>query len=393
MRIAIVNTVPNGSTGRLMMEIANIAREKGGNVVTFSKKWKGEQIQFSNHYYLGSYLTNYFNTFFSRVTGIADVLSIKSTLQLINYIKKNRIDIVHLHNIHGWYMSFPMLFRFLKKENIKVVWTLHDCWAFTGQCPYFTFPECNKWKTGCGGCKRKHEYPSTFVDNTSYMWKKKRKAFLGVNDMTIVTPSKWLKELVEQSFLGEYPVKVINNGIDLSVFKPIQSNFREKYNCNDKIILLGVAFAWERRKGLDVFIDLEKRLGEAYQIVLVGTDDTVASQVPGSIICINKTENQTELAQIYSAADMLINPTREENYPTVNMEAIACGTPVITFKTGGSPEIIGEGTGAVVNVDDLEGLILTIKSTIKNQLRCVEYAKNHFDKNTKLAEYLDVYQI
>ena len=221
----------------------------------------------------------------------------------------------------------------------------------------------------------------------------KKELFSGL-DLTIITPSEWLAGLVKESFLKDYPVKVIHNGIDLSIFKPTESDFRAKYNCEDKFILLGVAFGWGKRKGLDVFIELSKRLDERFQIVLVGTDENVDKQLPNNIISIHRTQNQKELAEIYTAADLFVNPTREENFPTVNIEALACGTPILTFKTGGSPEILDETCGCVVGKDDVEGLhgeinrIYTEKSFSKEA--CLARAAK-FDMNDKFEEYVDLY--
>ena len=257
--------------------------------------------------------------------------------------------------------------------------------------------KCDKWKTGCYRCPQYKEYPKSLFDNSKKMYRLKKKLFTGVENMTIVTPSEWLADLVKQSFLKYYPVKVIHNGIDLNIFKPTPSDFKEKYNIPDsKHILLGVAFGWGKRKGLDVFIELAKRLDyNKYQIVLVGTDDITDKQLPTEIISIHRTQNQQELAEIYTAADVFVNPTREENYPTVNMEAIACGTPIITFKTGGSPEIITEKTGVVVDCDDIDAMqkeikrICEIKPFTKED--CINQAKL-FDMNDRFQEYVDLYK-
>ena len=223
----------------------------------------------------------------------------------------------------------------------------------------------------------------------------RKKQLLSGLDLTIITPSQWLADLVKQSFLKEYPVKVIHNGIDLSVFRPTPSDFREKYHIpEDKFVLLGVAFGWGRRKGLDVFVELSRRLDpEKYQIVLVGTDDAVDKNLPENILSIHRTQNQQELAEVYTAADLFVNPTREDNYPTVNMEAIACGTPVVTFDTGGSPESVDEGTGVVVECDDVDAMEREI-SFIRRERpfapeACCERAKQ-FDKNLRFQEYLNL---
>ena len=287
-----------------------------------------------------------------------------------------------------------MLFEYINKHAIPVIWTFHDCWAFTGQCPYFDIVGCDKWKKGCHHCPQIHVEPkSLFLDTSRFMWNKKRKLFNLPQQMTIVTPSRWLADLTRESFFKNYPIKVINNGINLDVFKPAPSDFREKYNRKDKYILLGVANEWGERKGLDVFIELANRLDDSYQIVLVGTNDNVDKQLPVNIISIHKTYNQKELAEIYTAADLFVNPTREENFPTVNIEALACGLPVITFETGGSVEIIDEYCGQSVKRNDIDVLIKGI-ADIRNipyeRDACIRRSKN-FNMSDKFQEYIALY--
>lgn len=398
MKIVEINTCDYGSTGKIMQNIACRARENGIDVLTFSRSWKKNKIKVLNgHIYFGKYWDNGLHHVLRKITGFDSCFSIFGTKELLKKITVFQADVIHLHNLHGDYVNIPMLFRFIKKNKVKVIWTLHDCWAFTGHCPYFTMVNCDKWKTGCYKCPQYKEYPKSLFDNSKKMYRFKKKWFTGVDDLTIVTPSEWLAGLVRQSFLKDYPVKVIHNGIDLELFKPTESDFRKKYNIpEEKFILLGVAFGWGKRKGLDVFIDLQKRLDNAkYQIVLVGTDDNVDKQLPRDIISIHRTQNQTELAEIYTAADLFVNPTREENYPTVNMESIACGTPVITFRTGGSPEILIEKTGMVVDCDDIDGLQHGIEKICEQNLfstvDCIEQAKQ-FDMNKRFKEYVDLYK-
>ena len=293
------------------------------------------------------------------------------------------------------YINLPLLFKYIKKHNVKVVWTLHDCWSFTGQCPHFDIIGCDKWLTGCYSCPQYRDYPSSFVDRTKLMYKKKKKWFTGVRDMTLVTPSKWLAGLAARSFLAEYPVTVVNNGIDLARFRPIQSDVKERLGCADKFLLLGVSFGWGVKKGLDVFIELAKRLPPEYRIVLVGTDEETKKSLPDNIIAIQRTQDQKELAQIYSAADLFVNPTREENFPTVNIESLACGTPVLTFRTGGSPEILDETCGAVVPKNDVNDLIKAIQTICREKpydskaccLRAQEY-----EANDKFLDYVKIYE-
>ena len=351
MKILEINSTNYGSTGNIMLQIADTARRKGHTVITCcpaSRENKKKSVE--NQWLIGSRFSRNVHLKLFEYTGFNGCFSLVSTFTFLHKVKKFKPDIIHLHNLHNCYINLPMLFKYIKKQKIQAIWTLHDCWTFTGQCPYFDLAKCDKWKNGCHDCPQINVYPSSKVDRTRTMWKLKRKWFTGVEDMTIVTPSEWLGGLVQQSYLKGYPIKVINNGIDLNVFKPTESDFRQKHHLENKYILLGVAFGWGKRKGLDVFIDLAKRLDDRFQIVLVGTNDDVDKLLPANIISVHKTNNQQELAEIYTAADLFVNPTREENYPTVNMESISCGTPVLTFKTGGSPEIPNVKTGYVVDV-------------------------------------------
>lgn len=390
-KVAIINAVPYGSTGKIVRGISFAAESEGFETFIYYSWTKGLRKSKEKNVMIGSFVGKVFHMCMGRLTGFNGCFSWFDTWRLIRKLKKESPDIINLHILHNWNINLPMLFSYIKKNNIKVVWTMHDCWALTGQCPHFVMAKCDKWKSGCYSCPQYKEYPQAFVDQTKKMWALKKKWFTGVTNMTIVTPSLWLADLVKQSYFSEYTVKVINNGIDLSVFKPTESDFRQKYHCEDKYVLLGVAFGWGKRKGLDVFIELSKRLDAKYQIVLVGTDDVVDKQLPSNIISIHRTHNQTELAQIYTAADVFVNPTYEDNYPTVNLEALACGTPVITFRTGGSPETIDNTCGIVVDCDALDTLEHEIKNIVKNQIYSQEscvMAATRFDMNDRFAEYV-----
>ena len=385
-----------------MLQIADIARSYGFEATTYSpipfvRGKKNKLNTYKNHYWWGSRFESFLHYYLGVLFGINGLLSIFGTKQLIKKLKMFSPDIIHLHNLHGFCLNIPMLFRYIKKNNIQVVWTLHDCWAFTGHCPYFSLTKCDKWKIKCHKCPSYKEYPKSYFDNSKKMYKLKQKWFTGIKNLTIITPSQWLADLVKQSFLKEYPVQVINNGIDLSIFQPIESDFRKKYCIsNDKKILLGVAFGWGKRKGLDVFIELAKRLDqEKYQIVLVGTDDNTDKQLPPEIVSIHRTQNQRELAEIYTASDLFVNPTREEVLGLVNIESLACGTPVLTFKTGGSPECVDEICGAVVDCDDIDALEKEIIDICArnpfSRENCLKRAKS-FDMYKRCEEYIKLYE-
>lgn len=397
MRVVEINSCNHGSTGNIMLNIAQHAQQKGIEVVTcYPKSRSNMQKKINNRLLIGSRLSRNFHIMLGKLTGFQDCFSIIATLKLLQKLNNNKPDIVHLHNLHGDYINLALLFYYIKKNQIPVVWTLHDCWSMTGQCPHFTMVNCNRWKTGCHNCPQYREYPASYVDRTKKMWKLKRKWFTGVTNMTIVTPSKWLCDLVKESYLKEYQVRVINNGINLDVFKPTLSNFRERYGIRKgKYIVLFVAFGWEKRKGLDVIQLLSELLDDRFQLVVVGTDESIDQILSSKIISIHRTQNQSELAEIYTIADIFVNPTREENYPTVNMEALACGTPVITFRTGGSPEIINRKTGAVVESDDIEAMKNTIMRICESQPysseACLQRAKE-FDKDKRFEEYVALYR-
>lgn len=397
MKTAVINSVPYGSTGKIAYEISKEAEYYGYEVFQYMgySSHPINDIKSSNAL-IGGRIDKAIHIVSSSVTGFNGCFSYFSTLELLSKIKKLNPDIIHLHNLHGWYINLPLLFRYIKKHNMKVVWTLHDCWSFTGHCPYFDIARCNKWKTGCHKCPQYKAYPQSLFDNSKFMYGLKKKWFTGVKNMTIVTPSEWLAGLVKQSFLRDYPVKVINNGIDLNTFKPTESDFRQKYRCENKYIVLGVAFGWDRRKGFDVFTEIANRLdGEKYQIVLVGTNEETDKLLPENIISIHRTQNQTELAEIYTAADVFANPTREENYPTVNMEAIACGTPVVTFNTGGSPEMLDTTCGTVVSKNDIdamyEEIIRICETKPYSEKACLKRAES-FDGKEKYREYMKLYE-
>ncbi len=392
MKIVQINaTCGVGSTGKICVTISELLNEKNiENYILYSQGCSDYKygIKYINDKYIKVQALK------SRVLGNFGFNSNLPTKKLIRELEMIKPDIVHLHNLHSHNCDLKSLFTYFKKKKTKLFWTFHDCWAFTGYCTHFDMIGCNKWQDECKNCPQTKGI-SWFIDRSNELFKLKRELFSGL-DLTIITPSQWLADLVKQSFLGEYPIKVINNGIDLDVFKPISSDFKEKYNCEDKYIILGVAFGWGIKKGLDVFIELANRLNKDYQIVLVGTNDKIDKILPDNIVSIHRTQNQTELAKIYTAADVFVNPTREENYPTVNMESLACGTPVITFKTGGSPEMLDETCGAAVPKNDIESLLNKIKICCKENLYsredCIKKSKQ-FSAKEKFLEYINLYNI
>lgn len=392
--VVAINGANVGSTGRIMRGISELAESKGFKVYQAYPKSRNVLPTRKNDIIISSVPVKYLSTRAARLTGLNGCFAWLSTMKFLRKLGKIKPDILHFHNLHDSYINLPMLFNYVKRRHIKVIWTLHDCWSFTGHCPHFAYIGCEKWKRGCGNCPQLQVYPSTNIDTSKWLWSKKKKWFTEVEDLTIVTPSDWLASLVKESFLGSYPVKVINNGIDLDVFKPIETDFRESNNVKSSYLILGVSFSWGKKKGLDVFFQLAEKLNDNYRIVLVGTNEALDDQLPKNIISIHKTNNQIELAKIYAAADVLVNPTLEDTFPTVNIEALACGTPVITFATGGSPEIIDSTCGCVVPIDDIDALVAEIKRVCEkkpySKQACIRRA-SIFSRDSSFAKYLDLY--
>lgn len=394
MKVLQINSVCGvGSTGRIATDLYKVLEVQGNKCkIAYGRGTAPEGIDSIK---IGSNLDNYYHVFKTRVFDKHGFGSVNATKKFIEEVKEYDPDIIHLHNIHGYYINIEILFNYLKEANKPVVWTLHDCWAFTGHCAYFDYVGCEKWKNGCSNCQQKGSYPNSKVaDNSRWNYEKKKELFTSVKNMSIITPSKWLANLVKESFLGKYNIEVINNGIDLDVFKPTESNFREKYNLQDKFIVLGVASVWEERKGLKYFIELSKMLDNKYKIVIVGVNEKQKEGLPDNIISITRTNNVKELSEIYTAADVFVNPTLEDNFPTTNLESIACGTPVITFDTGGSPECIDNENGIVVKKGDIDGLYKAIYSISKNSLDKYKNIKIYdlFNKQIVFNDYIKIYK-
>ena len=387
--VQINATCGAGSTGKICVAVSKLLSEQ--NIENYIYYSTG-----NSSYPLGrKYMSDKeikLQALLSRVFGNYGFQARRATKRLIKELEKISPDIIHLHNIHSHNIHFGLLFDYFRTRKIKIYWTFHDCWAFTGYCPHYDMLGCEKWKNeGCHNCPQKNRF-SWFVDRSKYIFEKKKKTLQGL-DLTIITPSQWLANQVKQSFLKQYDVKVINNGIDLEVFKPTESDFRQRYNLENKFIVLGVAFGWGERKGLDVFVELSKRLdSNKFQMVLVGTDSKIDDKLPRNIISIHRTNNQRELAEIYTAADVFVNPTREENFPTTHLESLACGTPVIAFNTGGCSEMLNSSCGCVVeknNIDSLCKKIIDVctKKTYVREI-CIQTSKS-FCAHEKFKMYLN----
>lgn len=348
MKVLQINSVcGKGSTGRIVLDIHNALIEQGHkSLVAYGRE---PAIGCENAMRIGTKKDIYAHGLYTRIFDKHGLGSQKATRQFIKNIEAESPDIIHLHNIHGYYLNYEILFRFLKNFGKPVIWTFHDCWPFTGHCAYFTYAGCERWQTFCHDCPQKRSYPGSLVfDNSRRNFERKREAFTGVKDLTIVTPSEWLAGLVKQSFLSEYETVVIPNGIDTTAFRPVPSDFKSRHAIENKFMILGVANVWDQRKGLKYFLELADILENDEIIVLVGLTKKQVESLPANIIGITRTNNIQELVEIYSAADVFVNPTLEDNYPTVNLEAQACGTYVVTFDSGGTKETIIDSSHGTV---------------------------------------------
>lgn len=370
------------STGRICTDLADALTEQGHTVkIAYGReevpdKYKKYAVR------IGSDLDVKLHGVRARLLDESGFGSKIATVKFIEWVKKYDPDVIHLHNIHGYYINIEVLFNYLRTCEKKIIWTLHDCWAFTGHAAFCEAANCERWKKCCHNCPKRDDYPKSLYDNSKLNWLKKRKTFTGIPNLQIITPSKWLAGLVKKSFLRKYPVSVIYNGIDTSVFKPVDSSdLRKKLNIGNKKVILGVAAIWDARKGLADFIKLNTLINKnEYQIILVGLTEKQISKLPKSMIGITRTDSVEQLVEFYSLAYVFVNPTYEDNYPTTNLEAIACGTPVITYDTGGSGES-ALSYGLIIkkhHIEEIVSIIITFeeKKGISNSfdIQSMKYA-------------------
>jgi len=393
----ISSEVNSGSVGRIAEQIGEQVLEQGWE--SYIAYARANQPSCSNVIKIGTNFDLIKHGILTRFTDRHGFGSKGATRELINAIKRIKPDIIQLQHLHGYFINIEILFDFLSKSDIPVVWTFHDCWSFTGHCAYYEFIGCDKWQTGCNSCPQKHEYPkSLFLDSSAKNFEDKKRLFNSVKNLTIVPVSNWLGRETKASFLKYQKINVIQNGIDLSKFNIKEiDDIKIKHNIENKFLILGVASPWNNRKGLRYFVELSNRLDSSHQIVLVGLSKEQIKDLPYSIIGIERTENIEELAKLYSAADVFVNPTLEDTFPTTNLEAMACGTPIVTFRSGGSPEAIDSNTGIVVDKDDVDGLeqaIYVIKQKSKDYYRkvCRERAEMFFDKTQCFSKYIELYK-
>lgn len=387
-----INITSNwGSTGKIAEAINLAAQRKGWECSTAYGRWANPS-KFPT-YKVGNKWDMYVHYFENRIFDREGLSSRRATKALIRHIEQLQPDVISLHNIHDHYLNYELLFRYLNETSIKVVWTFHDCWAFTGHCFHFVTKDCMRWKTGCHDCPLHHLYPNTVLDRSVKNYALKKELFSANKNLAIVACSDWLGDFVKESFLKDKRIEVIHNGCDLNVFKP---NTNCSNDTNSKFKIIAVSSVWYPNKGeLDIY-KLRTMLPEdEYEITMVGLSAEQAKNLPKGIRGIQRTQNVQELAQLYSEADILINPTYEDNFPTVNIEALACGTPVITYRTGGSPEAVDGNTGMVIEQGSVTALANAIMCMRENPLLsedCRKRAEELFDKDKCFERYVELYE-
>ena len=364
MKVLMINVVCGiRSTGRICTDIASVLEANGHEVkIAYGREKVPEKYE-KYAVKIGSDIDVKAHVIKARFTDGCGFGSKAATRRFIGWVKEYDPDVIHLHNLHGYYINVEILFDYLRSCGKRIIWTLHDCWAFTGHSALCDAVPCEKWKTGCGDCPHLRAYPKSFIDRSKHNWTLKKSLFTGIPNTTIVTPSEWLMKLTKESFLGDYDVEVVNNGINLKEFHPMDSNVFDKKDFSGKKVVLGVASTWSDEKGLNEFFRLAQLLDEEYKIVLIGMTNKQIEALPKGIIGMCRTNNVEELAEIYSSAHVLVNLSKTENYPTIIMEAAACGTPCISYDVGGSREL----ASAVVERGDVEAVAKAINDgAVKN---------------------------
>ncbi len=371
MKLLLINSVCGiRSTGRICTDIAREYENNGYDVKIAYGREKVPEKYSKYAVRIGSNFDNNLSAIHTRITDKHGFANKRATKVFLKWCDEYDPDILWLHNLHGYYINVEMLFEWIKsRPNMQVRWTLHDCWAFTGHCTYFTAAKCDKWKTKCQKCPQMSEYPTSNVfDSSLSNYNRKKAAFTGVKNMTLITPSKWLTVLVKNSFLGDYPIEIKKNSINTDVFKPTSGDFRERYGLADKKIILGVATFWSNRKGLGDFLSLSKLIDKDWVIVLVGLNEKQIKTLPNNIVGIKRTNNTRELAEIYTAADVFVNASVEETFGLTTVEALSCETPVIVYKSTACEEVVRDCVdhtserARIVDLGDVDAVYNVIRS-------------------------------
>lgn len=395
MKVLLINAVcGTGSTGRIVADIWKALKDQGHEVKVAYGVGHGSIVSPEDQICFNNKIGYYTHNILAKITDKTGMYSKRETKELLKKIDEFQPDIIHLHNLHGYYINYPILFEYLAKKDIPVVWTLHDCWAYTGHCAYYSANQCALWKTDCEKCEHLQEYPRCYFNgNTKNNYKKKKAAFTSVSRMIITTPSNWLANEVKKSFLSKYPILTVYDAIDLNIFKPTASDFKTIHGIGSQQMILSVANVWEKRKGLDDIVELSKVLDSNKVLVIVGVDEDQKKKLPTDIIAIKRTANLDELVKIYSAADVFVNLSVEETFGMVTAEALACGTPVVAYDKTAVPEVVDKQSGVIVHAGNIQELVSGIRKAQSISSENARRRAEMFDKKTEIERFMYIYQM
>lgn len=389
--------VNTGSVGHIAEQIGELAISHGWeSYIAYGREYQPSKSKVIK---IGNNLNIYYHVIQTRLFDNHCRASTKATKNFIKKIEQIKPDIIHIHQLHGYFINSKVLFEYLSRINIPIVWTLHDCWAMTGHCSYFSNINCNKWKTECHHCPKKRNYPaSLFLDGSRKNFHLKKALFTSVENITIVTVSDWLKNIAKESFLVKNSIISIKNGVDIKKFIPSHDNgfIKQKYHLTDKFVILGVGTVWHVSKGLFDYYKLREKLSNDYAIVLVGLSSENIKNLPKGIIGIRRTESIEELAQLYSSADVVTSLSYQEAFGLTPVEGFACGTPAIVYNATATPELIIPEVGYVVEPGNIEEIVEAIKNIQHKgksafSKNCRKHAELFYDKNKNFNEYFQLY--
>ena len=385
----------NTSTGKIMRTLGELAQAAGWeSYVAYSRARDGVPPHSSRLVPVGNKVDLLLHWVATRLFDAHGLASRLATRRFVARLRELNPDVIHIHNIHGYFLNYKILSRALAQMGKPVVWTVHDCWLYTGHCYHYASAGCERWKMGCHHCPQKKAFPaSRLLDRSRRNWEDKKKAFCSIPGLTLVTVSRWMKGEIARSFLGGVRCEVIHNGIDLDTFRPSPS---AETALAYGTYYLAVASIWLPEKGLQDLEKLSSVLDADERLVVVGKRPS-GHRFPRNVVCLERTADAAALACLYTEAVALVNPTWQDNYPTVNMEAIACGTPVVSYRTGGSPESITPQTGRVVEQGDVEGLAEALHAIRKQGKThypeaCRAYALAHFSACDRFNDYIQLYE-
>lgn len=397
MKILQLNiTYGVGSTGKIVSDLVDVI-DNHNDEAYVAYGYFHNDVQNAYKIKLDGKIQIALELLYTKITGYHGFTSKIATYKLIEWIKKINPDLIHLHNVHTGYINIRIFFDFLKDYNKPIVWTIHDCWSFTGHCSYYSNLKCDKWKTECRECPSKNEFPKKlFFDRSNTQYKIKKSLFTNLENVQLITPSTWLAKEVSISFLNKFPVKSIPNGINCNLYKYTNSNFKIQHAIENKKILLGVAANWSERKGLHIFEELANIISDEYIIVLIGLNNKQKNKVTDKILKIDRTNSIKELVEIYSSAFIYINASVQETMGMTTVEAMACGTPTIVFNATAVPEVVDEKTGYVVKTNDIHGILEGINyiehSDIDYGITCPSHVKKNYNSIFQYQKYYELYQ-